>query len=107
MPAHSDMHDKKTEAKLPPAEKLKTVTTLDEALTQLAADKKSALDSVNLCSEEDLASKDAPAPWDPRPAALGIRLLQMVDHFNQHKAQLFYYLKLQGKPVNTMHLYRK
>jgi hypothetical protein len=29
----------------------------------------------------------------------------MVGHLNQHKGQLFYYLKLQGKDVNTMHLW--
>jgi len=36
---------------------------------------------------------------------LGHRLLGMVGHLELHKAQLFYYLKLQGKPVNTMHMY--
>jgi len=107
IPAHSDMNDKKAEKMPPPAEKLQTVTTLDEALTLLATNKKIALDSIALCSEEDLASKEVSAPWDPTPVLLGKRLLQMIDHFNQHKAQLFYYLKLQGKPVNTMHLYGK
>ena len=107
MPAHSDMHDKKAEKMPPPAEKLQAVTTLEEALGLLASDKKIALDSIALCSEEELGSKEAPAPWDPTPVILGKRLLQMIDHFNQHKAQLFYYLKLQGKPVNTMHLYGK
>ena len=29
----------------------------------------------------------------------------MVGHLANHKAQLFYYLKLLGKDVNTMHLY--
>ncbi|MDE0394080.1 MAG: hypothetical protein OYK82_04805, partial [Gammaproteobacteria bacterium] len=29
----------------------------------------------------------------------------MIWHLAQHKGQLFYYLKLQGKPVNTMHLW--
>ena len=107
MPAHSDMNDKQTEHKLPPAEKLQTVNTVDEALQMIATDRKVALDSITLCSEEDLSTKLAPAPWDPTPVNLGKRLLGMIDHFNQHKAQLFYYLKLQGKPVNTMHLYRK
>jgi len=32
---------------------------------------------------------------------LGHHLLQMVEHLNSHKSQLFYYLKMQGKPVNT------
>lgn len=35
---------------------------------------------------------------------LGVRLMQTVGHLTQHKSQLFYYLKLQGRPVNTMHL---
>lgn len=47
-----------------------------------------------------------PAPWDPQnPLPLGQQLLGMVTHLNTHKAQLFYYLKLQGQPVNTLHLY--
>ncbi|MEI8186318.1 MAG: DinB family protein [Chlorobiaceae bacterium] len=107
MPAHSDMHEKKAETMPPPAEKLKSVATIDEALMLLASDKKTALDSLNLCGEEDLSTKQTSAPWDPTPVNLGKRLSGMIDHFNQHKAQLFYYLKLQGKPVNTMHLYGK
>jgi len=29
----------------------------------------------------------------------------MIQHLNQHKGQLFYYLKLQGKPVSTPDLW--
>jgi hypothetical protein len=29
----------------------------------------------------------------------------MIDHLKAHKSQLFYDLKLQGKPVNTGHLW--
>ena len=29
----------------------------------------------------------------------------MVNHLNAHKAQLFYYLKLRGQAVNTLHMY--
>jgi uncharacterized damage-inducible protein DinB len=36
---------------------------------------------------------------------LGHRLLSMVLHITQHKGQLFYYLKLMGKPVNTSDLW--
>jgi len=36
---------------------------------------------------------------------LGQRLLQMAYHLGSHKAQLFYYLKLQGVPVHTGHLW--
>jgi hypothetical protein len=107
MPAHSDMNDSNAEKKLPPAEKLQSVNTINEALTLIATDRNLALDSINLCSEEDFSTKLVPAPWNPTPVNLGKQLLGMIDHFNQHKAQLFYYLKLQGKPVNTMHLYGK
>ena len=36
---------------------------------------------------------------------LGRQLLQMVQHLDRHKSQLFYYLKLQGKPVTTAELW--
>jgi len=97
--------DMKPEDMLPPAEKLPAVKSLDEAQKLLAEDKKVALRMVVEAGEKDLTSKPATAPWDPRPMALGQRLLQMVGHLGQHKGQLFYYLKLQGKPVNTGNLW--
>jgi uncharacterized damage-inducible protein DinB len=112
MPAHSEMDEKKTEKKTekkmpPPADQLQAVSSIDEAVKLLAFDKALAFEALNHCSEEELESKPTPAPWDPTPLNLGLRMLQMIDHLNQHKAQLFYYLKLQGKPVNTFHLYGK
>ena len=64
-------------------------------------DKRFALQMLAACSEDRLAHDKAPAPWDPTELLLGHRLLQVVDHLKQHKGQLFYYLKLQGKSVNT------
>jgi uncharacterized damage-inducible protein DinB len=90
---------------LPPAEKMPAVKTVAEAKKILAEDNKTGLEMIKRLSEEDLAHKIAPAPWDPSPMILGHRLLQMVGHLNQHKGQLYYYLKLQGKPVNTGHLW--
>jgi hypothetical protein len=29
----------------------------------------------------------------------------MIQHLERHEGQLFYYLKLQGKPVNTVDLW--
>lgn len=108
MPDHSAVNEKKTEKKMPPpAGQLHAVGSIDEALKLLALDKALALDTLSNCSEEDLESKPAPAPWDPARVNLGMRMLQMIDHLNQHKAQLFYYLKMQGKPVNTFDLYGK
>jgi uncharacterized damage-inducible protein DinB len=105
MPADFDPAQMNPEDMLPPAEKMPAVTGVDEARKILAEDKKVAIEMLEKVSDDDLAKKPAPAPWDPSEMILGHRLLQMIDHLNQHKGQLFYYLKLQGKPVNTGHLW--
>jgi uncharacterized damage-inducible protein DinB len=105
LPAGVDMKDLPPEQMMPPAEKLPAVTSVAEARQLLAKDKQTALAMLEQCSETDLTNKIAKAPWDPMELKLGQRLLQMVEHLSQHKAQLFYYLKLQGKPVNTGHLW--
>jgi uncharacterized damage-inducible protein DinB len=105
LPAGVDPSQMSPEDMLPPAEKMPAVKTVAEAKKILAEDKKTGLEMLKRLSEEDLAHKIAPAPWDPSPMILGHRLLQMVGHLNQHKGQLYYYLKLQGKPVNTGHLW--
>jgi hypothetical protein len=93
------------EASLPTADKLPTVKSVAEALDLLHKDKIIAFDALAKCSEADLATKPAPAPWEPTPLILGRRLLQMIEHLKMHKSQLFYYLKLQGLPVNTADLW--
>jgi uncharacterized damage-inducible protein DinB len=104
-PEGIDLEEMSPEDMLPPAEALPTVESVDQARTLLAEDKKLALDMLGKVSEDDLVARDTPAPWDPTPMKLGHRLLDMVGHLSNHKGQLFYYLKLQGKPVNTGHLY--
>lgn len=86
---------------LPPAEKLPAVKSVDEALKLLAEDKMVALECVKRAGEKELSTKMLPAPWNPTPTLLGRQCLSMVGHLNSHKGQLFYYLKLQGKPVHT------
>lgn len=93
------------EEMLPPAEKLPTVGSVKEAREKLARDKKIALEIIEDVERAGRWEEPSTAPWDPRPAPLGKRMLSMVAHLQTHKAQLFYYLKLQGKPVNTMTLY--
>ena len=90
---------------LPPAEKLPTVSSLSEAKDYLEEDRQLALDMLAECAEEKLANETASAPWDTTEVILGHRLLGMTAHLRQHTNQLFYYLKLQGKPVNTSHLW--
>ena len=103
MPPDGEMS---AEEMLPPASKLPTIGSITECKRLLAEDKALALEMLAQCSEEDLATKQVIAPWNPdNPMGLGYRLLQMVTHLASHKAQLFYYLKLQGKPVHTAHLW--
>lgn len=105
LPEGFDLSEMSEEEMLPPAEKMPTLGSVAEAKRLLAEDKQLAVDILNQTSENDLTKKKAPAPWDPTEMILGHRLLQMVNHLTQHKTQLFYYLKLQGKPVNTNHLW--
>ena len=105
LPEGVEPKDIPMEYMLPPAEKFPTVESVAEARKLLAEDKEVALASLAEVTDDRLDSEPAPAPWDPTPTPLGYRLLQMVEHLANHKAQLFYYLKLMGKPVNTGHLY--
>ncbi len=105
IPEGVDVEDLSPEEMLPPAEKLPTVGSLMEAKELLAKDRQLALDMLAECDEDKLANHRTRAPWDPTEMVLGHRFLQMVAHLSQHKSQLFYYLKLQGKPVNTGHLW--
>ena len=86
---------------LPPAHKMPSVTSIAEAKELLEADKQIALAMLDQCSEVDLAEQKITAPWDPREVILGEQLLHMIGHLAQHKTQLFYYMKLEGKPVYT------
>ncbi len=100
MPEGVDMNDLSLEEMLPAAEELLSVDSVAAAKELLAEDRQVALDMLASCGEDDFA-KPAPAPWDPSEISLGHRLLQMVEHLKQHKGQLFYYLKLQDKPVHS------
>ena len=102
LPEGTDMSDLSPEDMLPPAEAMPSIDSVAEARRALGGDKQLAL--AMLVEAVDL-EKPTAAPWDPNQVPLGQRLLQMVEHLKQHKGQLFYYLKLQGKPVNTTHLW--
>jgi hypothetical protein len=105
MPDGMDISKMTPEEMLLTADQLPTVSSVAQARQQLAEDKQIALDMLARCSEEDLNTKKASAPWDPTEMLLGQRLLQMIDHLASHKSQLFYYLKLQGKSVDTSTLW--
>ena len=106
LPEGVKLEDLSPEEMLPPAEKLPTIGSVEEAKRLLAEDKAVALQMIDQAGENDLATKEVAAPWAPGvKLGLGRYLLQMVQHLDRHKGQLFYYLKLQGKPVNTVDLW--
>ena len=90
---------------LPPAEKLPTAPSVAWTRKKLAADKQLALDMIAQAGEENLANKMVSAPWNETPQPLGYQLSEMIAHLASHKSQLFYYLKLLGKPVHTGNLW--
>lgn len=91
---------------LPPAESMPSVESVAEARKLLADDHQLALSIVAEAGEDRLENEASPAPWDPtHPKSLGVHCLGMVGHLESHKHQLFYYLKLMGKDVNTMTLW--
>jgi len=106
LPPGKKLEDLSPEEMTPPAEKLPAVESVEEAKKLLEEDKAIALQMINQAGENDLANKEIVAPWAPgAPLALGRHLLQMVQHLDRHKSQLFYYLKLQGKAVSTADLW--
>lgn len=90
---------------LPPAESMPAVKSIAEAKALLEADRKVSLEIIANASDEELETRICPAPWDPMQLSLGHRSLQMIEHLVQHKGQLFYYLKLMGKQVDTNDLW--
>jgi uncharacterized damage-inducible protein DinB len=59
---------------------------------------------LNNLSDADYSNKQLSLPWGVQGSAAMI-LQAMVDHQNNHKHDLFTYLKQIGLPVNTMTLY--
>lgn len=105
LPPGMTFSDIPPEEMMPKAEKLPSVSGLAEAKAMLEADRRLAVEMVERAGEERLATQIAVAPWDNKEMLLGQYLLHMVTHLQQHKGQLFYYLKLQGAGVHTGHLW--
>jgi uncharacterized damage-inducible protein DinB len=106
MPEMAGGDDTSHEDMLPSADQLPTIASVAQAREALAADKAIALAVVAEAGENDLATRMVGAPWDQdETKELGRFMLEMVDHLALHKAQLFYYLKLMGRPVDTMSLW--
>lgn len=106
LPAYKNIEDLSPEENLPPAEKLPAVESVDEARRLLAEDRAVALKMIEKAGEPDLGGREIAAPWSPGVSmTLGRHLFRMIQHLERHNSQLFYYLKLQGKTVNTADLW--
>jgi hypothetical protein len=75
-----------------------------EALDKLEKDKKILRRVLDGMSEEDFTNKVVSVPWGWK-AKMERMAIGFLEHFTNHKMQLFIYLKLLGLPVNTQTLY--
>jgi len=105
LPEGMSLEDIPPEEMLPPAEKMPSVESVDQALELLAKDKRLALDLIADLEETKLLTERSAAPWGGPEVTLFQHLHHMIGHLEQHKGQLFYYLKLLGKDVNTSNLW--
>jgi hypothetical protein len=106
LPDGRKMEDLPPEQMVATAEKLPSIESVDDARTLFASDIQLALKMVEQAGDDGLSNRLVAAPWAPQvERPLGWMVHQMVQHLNQHKGQLFYYLKLQGKPVSTPDLW--
>ena len=94
-----------SEGQMPTAEQLPTCGSVEEFTTAFEEDCALAFKMIEEASAEDLDQKMIQAPWNPTDRSMGVQFQECILHLNSHKAQLFYYLKLQGQDVNTMHLW--
>jgi hypothetical protein len=92
------------EVALPRAEDMPAAASVDEALEKLAEDRALCMRVLSEVDDDRLAERSV-APWGGPERTLFQHCNEMIWHLGQHKGQLFYYLKLQGKDVNTMHLW--
>ena len=77
---------------------------VQEALSRLEKDKMTLRTTLDGISEDDFTNRVVSVPWGWK-AKFEIISVAFLGHFNNHKMQLFTYLKLVGLPVNTESLY--
>jgi hypothetical protein len=105
LPEGTRLEDLRAEHHVPPVAALPSVESVEQALQLLARDRDIALGCIAEAKEAELLTKVLAAPWGGHEVSLFQHLLQMIAHLGQHKGQLFYYLKLIGKDVNTSDLW--
>lgn len=105
LPEGSGIDAVTTEAHVPPVAALPTVVSVKQARELLARDRTLTIACIESADERELLGRCIVAPWGGPAASLFQHLLHMIAHLAQHKGQLFYYLKLMGKDVDTSDLW--
>ena len=106
LPLGIKLEDLAPEEMMPSAENLPTVATVTEARELLIEDEFLALRMIREAGESALEHRKFSFPWEPgKTCSLGMHIFRMVQHLDRHKGQLYYYLKLQGVPMNTSDLW--
>lgn len=105
MPENVRPEDLTPEQQVPPLAALPSVESVVEALELLEDDRSLTVHCIQDVDEAELLSRRLIAPWGGPEASLFQQLLLMIEHLAQHKGQLFYYLKLMGKELNTSDLW--
>jgi hypothetical protein len=105
LPPGQSFEELPPEEMLPPAERMPGVDTREEAIELLRKDRELCADVLSGLDDARLLGQRSAAPWGGPELTLFQHCNSMIWHLGQHKGQLFYYLKLQGKEVNTMHLW--
>ncbi len=85
-------------------EDLKNTKTPEAAQREASRGWEEAKAAISGLSEADFQKRMVTVPWGP-PTPLWRVCLSMADHWANHKYQLFFYLKLLDKPVNSATLY--
>ena len=105
LPEGTNMDDLNAEDHVPPQTALPGVKNIEEAIELLEEDRNLTISCISDVDESELLNRSLTAPWGGEKLTLFQHLLQMIAHLNQHKGQLFYYLKLMGKNVTTKDLW--
>jgi hypothetical protein len=77
---------------------------VEEALKKLEADKQVLRAVLDEISEADFAGRVVSVPWGFQ-GKFELMAISFLEHFTNHKMQLFTYLKLLDLPIDTQTLY--
>ena len=101
LPERTSLENLDATQHVPPPAALPTVQSVKQALELLACDRSLAYRRISEVDESEFLGRRLSAPWGGPENTLFQHLLLMIAHLGQHKGQLFYYLKLMGKELNT------